>query len=307
MVRDAALVALVSLASILCLCFARVIWSRISASNMSNESEHPERETYSFRVRFTRSPTDTIECTESEVVLPFTGGGATLSLRNKKSDEPIKEAEHLALIGLGYASSLEAHNAGTFFETVIMVALARVRVGADFGYRAAKGLFTTEGLKWLEQQHGQRVLNDAHGLMVYATEPKPRFALSQAKMLRGASRDSFLAAFEAATHAKPSFSERERLAFSLFNASFFQPTADSRFLLLVMAVEALIEPFPRSQESQDHVKSLIAATQIAPISPADRDSMLGTLRWLKKESINQAGKRLVASRLSGRHYCYVRR
>lgn len=75
-----------------------------------------------------------------------------------------------------------------------MVALARVRVGADFGERAAKGFITNEGLKWLEQQHGQRMVNNVHGLMVYESDPPPRFALMNAKMTRGVSGESFLLA-----------------------------------------------------------------------------------------------------------------
>lgn len=257
---------------------------------------------YSFRIRVERSPTDTLEVAESELSLVEVSEAHRISLKNKTAEQPLKEAQHFVLMGTGYLTEEEARSAGESYEAVLMVALARVRVGVDFGYRAAKGSFTTEGLKWLEQQHGQRMLNDMHGLMVYTVEPKPLFALSTAKMLRGASKDSFLTAFAAAEMAKPTIDDRGRLAFSLFNASFFQPTADSRFLLLVMSIEALIEPSLRSPESQSHVKSLIAATKAAPIPPQERESMLGAIRWLQRESINQAGRRLVEARLGTRQY-----
>lgn len=257
---------------------------------------------YSFRIRVDRSPTDTIEVAEPELSLVAAAETRRISLKNKTADEPLKEAQYFVLMGTGYPTEAEAKSAGEAYEAVLMVALAHVRVGADFGYRAAKGSFTSEGLKWLEQQHGQRMLNDVHGLMIYTAEPKPRFALSTAKMLRGASKDSFLEAFAAAEKAHPAIDVRARLAFSLFNASFFQPTADSRFLLLVMSIEALIDPAPRSAESQSHVKSLIAATKVAPIPPQERESMLGAIRWLQRESINQAGRRLVEVRLGARQY-----
>lgn len=159
-----------------------------------------------------------------------------------------------------------------------------------------------EGLKLLEQQHGQRMLNDVHGLMTYVEHPPPKFALFKANMLRGANLQVFKDSFHLAAAAKPVFSQRERLAFVLFNASFFQPTADSRFLLLVVAIEALIEPEARSGEAQAHVKSLIAATNAAAIPDAEKASMVGTLRWLANESISQAGRRLVTSRLGTRQY-----
>lgn len=264
--------------------------------------QHAMSPAYAFRVRVDRSPTDTIECADSEIPLSDASETIGVSLRNKASGQPIKEAQHFALVGYGYVSEAAAREAGEFYEVVLMVALARVRVGADFGYRAAKGAFTNEGLKWLEQQHRERMLNDVHGLMVYQEEPRPRFALSKANMLRGASRESFLQAFHGAVVARPSLTERERLAFSLFNASFFQPTADSRFLLLVMSIEALIELSQRSVEAQNHVNSLIAATKGASIPREERESMLGSIRWLAKESINQGGRRVVTSRLGNREY-----
>lgn len=147
---------------------------------------------YSFRIRVERSPTDTLEVAESELSLVEVSEAHRISLKNKTAEQPLKEAQHFVLMGTGYLTEEEARSAGESYEAVLMVALARVRVGVDFGYRAAKGSFTTEGLKWLEQQHGQRMLNDMHGLMVYTVEPKPLFALSTAKMLRGASKDRSL-------------------------------------------------------------------------------------------------------------------
>ena len=257
---------------------------------------------FAFRIRVDRSPSDTIECAESELSLLKHADTVRISLKSTTPDQPLKESQHFVLVGKGYATASEAKSAGESYGVVFMVALARVRVGADFGSRATKGSFTDEGLKWLEQQHGERILNDEHCLMVFAAEPKPRFVRFKANMLRGISREAFLHAFAAAEKVQPQINDRERLAFSLFNASFFQPTADSRFLLLVMSIEAIIDPAPRSTEAQSHVMSLIAATNAASIPPEERESMLGAIRWLRKESINQAGRRIVTTRLGMRQY-----
>lgn len=284
------------------LALALLWWLLMHRRSMPSAPIEPRRNSHSFRIRIDRSPTDTIECAESELPLVEHANSVCVSLRNKSSDQPLKDAQHLVLVGTGYTTEREAKEAGKVYEVVLMVALARVRVGSDFGFRAAKGSFTSEGLKWLEHQRNERILNDVHGLMVYTAEPPPRFALTKAKMLRGASKETFLHAFKVAEIAQPCISDRERLAFSLFNASFFQPTADSRFLLLVMSIEALIELAARSAESQAHVKSLIATTKAALILPDERESMLGAIRWLSKESINHAGRRLVTARLGMRQY-----
>ena len=113
------------------------------------------------------------------------GENTSITLKNLTPEQPIKDAEQLAMSGHGYSSCHEAMEAGQKYQSALMVALARVRVGADFGQRAARGVYTEHGLKWLEQQVGHRVLNSAHGLMVFATDPKPRFAAASAKMVRG--------------------------------------------------------------------------------------------------------------------------
>jgi len=258
--------------------------------------------TFSFRIRVDRSPTDTIEVTDSELVLFEGAEMQRVSLKGQTVGQPLNDARHFVLLGTGYPTEAEAKTAGEFYETAFMLALARVRVGADFGDRSAKGLFTKEGLKWLEEQHGQRVFNNVHGLMVFPSDPKPQLAAFKAGALRSASKDSFTQAFAVATTKNFALDQRERLAFSLFNASFFQPSADSRFLLLVMAIEALIDPSPRSAESQAHVDWLTSATKTAVIPKEERESMLGAIRWLRKESIGQAGRRLVEARLGTRQY-----
>jgi hypothetical protein len=112
----------------------------------------------------------------------------------------------------------------------------------------------------------------------------------------------FEQAFLAAVEAKPQLTDREKLAYSLFNASFFRESADSRFLLLMMAVEALLDPAPRSDTERAHVEWLIQSTRDAALSVEARNSMAGALRWLLNESISQAGRRLSADRLGNRTY-----
>lgn len=257
---------------------------------------------YSFRIRFSRSPTDTIKFDGDEIKLSDVGSGESVYLRSSPREVLIKNAEQLVLIGDGYQSEDEAHEAGTRYMRILTVALAKVRVGAEFGARVGKSVVTYEGVKWLEAQQGQRILNDVHGLMVYLSRPTPKFARFSVKGIRGASVQSFQTIFASARRASGALSDREKLAFTLFNASFFLPTADMRFILLVMAIEALIEPEPRSAAAQEHVKQLISETKKAALPDAERSSMLGSLRWLLSESIAQGGCRLVTSRLGDREY-----
>lgn len=181
---------------------------------------------FSFRVRFYRSPTDTIQTEACEIALPHCDAPSPLRLHNPEPGGTILQATQLALVGDGYPSHEAALAAGQKYQGALMVALARHRIGADFGLRAPKGLITDHGLALLERQFGQRFLNSAHGLMAFETEPKPRFALVDASPLRGVKKEMFEAVFSDAAIARPQLTGRETLAFSLFNASFFRQSGD---------------------------------------------------------------------------------
>ncbi len=257
---------------------------------------------YSFRLRFLSSTTDTIQTESNEIFLENDSAQSPLRLNNPESDGAILTAKELVLTGDGYASENDAKRAGERSQSALMVAFARHRVGADFGLRSPKGSFTDFGLTMLQQELGQRVLNSEHGLMVFATEPKAKFASINATPVRGVDPERLRTAFSNASKANPEFSDREAVAFSCFNASFFRQTADSRLLLLMMAIEALIDLRPRSDAAIAHVESLILQTELAPLSANERASMIGSLRWLSNESISQAGRNLSIERLGARLY-----
>ena len=253
--------------------------------------------TYSFRIRVNRSPSYTINEDESELVIPSSDENISILLRSR-NELAIKDSDQFLLEGSGYKSAEEANIGGTKYQTALMVALAHVRVGVDFGQRAAKGFFTKNGLKLVEEQRGQRFLNNTHGLMVYQSEPKPLFIESNGQVRLGTNRDSFIEAFTKSVKKQPIIQNRELIAFTFFNASFFQPTIDTRFLLLVMAIEALIEPIERSNNAIAHIDSLIEKTKSSKLEKKEKNSIIDNLRWLKQKSINQSGKHLVTSRLA---------
>lgn len=179
-----------------------------------------------------------------------------------------------------------------------MVAAAKLRIGFDFGFRASKSYFTEKGLNLFNSP----ALNDVHGLMSFPTILEPKFISASAKNTNIIPQDKFIETLKSTLQNPTNFDDRTLLAYALFNASFFQPSADSRFLLLVMAIEALIEPDNRSTEAIEYVSKFISEIEKSSLEVAEKNSLLGSLRYLKKESINQAGKKLVSARLGERIY-----
>ena len=156
----------------------------------------------------------------------------------------------------------------------------------------------------LEAETGLRVLNDLHGVMFYESEPSPQFALFSASFLRGVSQEQFERAF---SHAVRRF--EDPVAEGSAGPRAFQRIILPEdlgcccFLMLVMAIEVLLEPASRSPAATAHVESLILATDNAgTLSCEEKASLQGSLRWLRFESINQTGRKLVVERLGNRKY-----
>ena len=115
------------------------------------------------------------------------------------------------------------------------------------------------------------------------------------------SEDRMREVFRVASATGPHHGEVETLAFDLYSASFFQSSADTRLLMLMMGLEILLTLQPRSHDARQHVAELMQATKEANLPSDEARSLLGSLSWLEKESISQAGRRLV-SRLEPRTY-----
>jgi hypothetical protein len=150
-----------------------------------------------------------------------------------------------------------------------------------------------------------KIRNNTHGLVAYPSTEQPVFVEVEnfdKSLVVLMPLDRFEKAFAAAIALNHMLTERERVAFSLFNASFFQSTADGRFLLLVMAVEVLIDPSDESPDVGQKIEEFITDVNNTSIDEEDKELLAERLGYLRRESIGKAGRRLVKDRLGGRIY-----
>lgn len=167
-----------------------------------------------------------------------------------------------------------------------------LQAAADISSKAAGQLLASARR---ERQRGRRVLQDVHGTQVFECSPDPLFATWDLDVIVRRSRERLLGLVAEVEEKNVSWSEREELAFDLFSASFFDPSADGRFLMLMMAVETLAHQEQRAAVVVAHIDHLIAATRSSDLAREDRDSLSSTLEELKKESIGRACRRLAKS------------
>ncbi len=254
---------------------------------------------FCFRIRLTVSDTARLHIAESEFALCES---PSVVLRPVGSSQSIKDAKKLVILGNGYDSFATASDEGAHWFDTVRVVLARLRIGADFGERSPRGHVSAELAQRLQDDNGISVMNDDPGVIVFECEREPTFFSATAAGVRMPNSDETSEVLRSAAILRPRYSDSERLAFDLFSASFFQPAADARFMMLMMALEVLIEPAPRSDDVLVHVDALVKSTHDSNMAPSEKQSILGSLRWLRTESIGQAGRRTVAARLEPRKY-----
>jgi hypothetical protein len=254
-----------------------------------------------FRIRLILSGPTRINSQEKQMVLAERAADGEDVVLRGLGESIIQDSAQLVVEGRNYRSEDEARAGGDRWRGLLEKAFAAVNLGADFGDRAPISVLTDAGAQIFEAQLGQPVLNDVHGVMTFECEPRPRFVSMGVTVSVGRSAEHLARAIAKAREIGATMSGAERLAYDLYSASFALPAADARFVMLMMAVETLIEPARRSDAARAHVEQLIAMTKEADLPTAERDSLVGSLRWLMDESISHAGRRLAAN-LDGRMY-----
>ena len=210
--------------------------------------------------------------------------------------ESLKDAETLTLRAEGFASSEVAEQAAVRCRGLVEKAFALSNIGADFGDRAAHGHLTTTGREMLGHGEDVQVLDDVHGVQVFEADPPPRFAGFHIGGIQvGRNVEQFKAAVLRVIEAEAVMSGPERLSYDLFSASHSLSNPDARFVMLMMAVETLIDPQLRTADVRAHVDHLTKATTESDLPKNEKASIKGTLEWLQRESIGQAGSRLAES------------
>jgi hypothetical protein len=247
---------------------------------------------YCFRIRFHLSYRVRIHSDAEELALPArAGSGESVILQSATLGKVLREAAELLLIGRCYASEPEAQGAGVHWRGTVQKALASLTVGADFGDReeaeGASRQTTEDGVRWIE---------DTFGVTVFRCEPWPRFPrLGSLTARTEIQEDRLLKAIGVANARGAVMSDTERLAYDLYSASFAEPSVDAQFVMRMMAVETLLDPAPRPAPVLEHVNDLIAQTQKADLPDDEVPSLVGSLKWLREESISRAGQNLAGS------------
>ena len=248
---------------------------------------------YCFRHRFEFPRSRKIGIEENAVTLWQTADDQRVRLVSLDADS-LKDSSSAAIVGEGFTSASDALVAAKRWRGILTRSFAGIQLGADFEDRAARGGLSDFVREGIFEEHGRSVLND-YGLNVFDCEPPPLFDRVGSAGLVVSARENWLRALDAAMSV-PEISDIERLAYDIYASAFVvQFSAEARFMLLMMALETLIEQAERDAPTRSHVDRLIEVTRISELPNREKASIAGSLQWLYVESVTRAGKKLAAT------------
>lgn len=254
-----------------------------------------------FRIRFRVGPETRIDVRAEELVLSETGG-VRVFLKSVDADQLVNDAAELVMRGQGYATESHAAIEGKRWVDALVIGTITEFIGAEFGERSPTGWLSPAGLELFSAAYpGSRVYNDSPGLHILPQSPQPIFSRIEANAIAGKNGDAIAAHVREAFNRSAELDEPSLLACEMYAASQFMPSDDSRFLMLMIAVEALIEANNGPTVQLEAIDELIKHLDGLSLSDDERRSLTQTIAGLKRESINSAGKRLSGT-LDGRTY-----
>jgi hypothetical protein len=256
---------------------------------------------YEFRLRFNLASTR-INANVPDLPLLNFPDGVELRLRSGRTGEAIQNLERAAVVGGPYRSVEDARTAGEKSKSALLHWALEHRLGVDFGDGHPRSRITEAGLEDFQRRLASPVRTDMHGLDVYEREPNLKFILIELTAQLGVNAESFVATFAREFKGARKISSKQSLSAEIYSSSFFDVSPRSRFITLVTAVEALLEPEPRSETVQLLIREMERLVHAPGIDKQTANSILGSLQWLKAESIGQAGRRLAARLLPDKKY-----
>lgn len=246
---------------------------------------------------------------ESQDSFSLSIGGRTFNFQAIRKNEPIKWPERHVITCGGFSTEQEAWEAGNRCKNALYMLGVKMRRSLELGNNKATSLSNDAHKRTIknayrEQGHEVRCYDYVNGLAVYPETPLPVFnaEVYGYGVAEGPPRPTFSDIFEENYRLNWSMNERESLACALYGAAQTEVTTRAKFIFLVNVVESLIEGKERDTQTLKHVEHLIELTEESALAQSAKSSLLGSLKWLRHESINHMCKELVTRHLGEKEY-----
>lgn len=208
----------------------------------------------------------------------------------------LNETNAIALGCGGFETEEDAYSQGTKLMNCLSVCGAILKIGIDTG--KAKILSGAgQPLKEIFEKVGAQLIDDVFGLSVYRDDIETGVISANASIICHLELERVTSALEKAYSLDSDFTKREKIAFDLYNSSFFEATTIARFLTLVSVLEVLSIKQDMDKEVIELIDCLIAQCKFADINKDNYDSVVNRLSILKKQSISYSIRQLLRKHL----------
>ena len=236
--------------------------------------------TYGFRIRFILSKDKSIEFSKdkTEIQLP--------------SRHKIIFFDNLIIKGSGFKSEEESRSIGEKIKTAILLASAKLRIGIDVG-KDKTNFYLGKIVKEKAKESGYCLIEDIHGLCVYPEDMPIKFVSGGVSVNIGTPDSMFIKEMiNAFSLINDNFQEKQHLSLELYNLSHFESSLRTQLLILVSAVECLVNRGPKSNDIINYINELIECTK-KNYEGSEKDGLVSRLGELKRDSISESCNKLV--------------
>jgi hypothetical protein len=217
----------------------------------------------------------------------------------------------LVLEGSGYPDEATAVAAARGWRRALTVAFARSHIGADFGPddRVAPETDVVaedppEYLRRVGVEPGDRIIGDAHRLLVFRSEPRPKFVYiwGQGVVTRGPAQ------FESSLNdtyprIAQEWSAEKSLAYRLVHAALRDTNPETQHIQLVTAIEVLLKQQDRPPAVLDVLNGFIdEVAERSDYEDGVQERLVEILRDDLDESISRAACDQLSAVLTGAYH-----
>jgi Apea-like HEPN len=264
-----------------------------------NKRLHLESLGYRVRIRIHPEPTFTLQIPDGAFEIRDEALGTQWTVRVGNPGAP-GDSPPITVTSTAFTTREEALVAAEQMKAALIAVSLEAGCGFAMTHRVPPTVFTEYGLSLMASGE-VKVLQDQLGSVVFQTPPATVFVYA-GPMQVGTLNDAtfFAPKLQTALNSARAACGRVSVAFELYASSRMENSARARFLLLVMAVEALVVRQQRSSEERALVDQALALLEKAKLSSPTMawESMAGVFRDAKRESISSAARRLFQSQLS---------
>ncbi len=213
------------------------------------------------------------------------------------------EATKFVILSGGYSTEEEALEYGFRVKDAVLCYGVKFRVGVDVGNDKASGFLSQFIKNKIFEEQGVRMIDDVHGVTAYSEEhPTSSMSVSATGLINARASDFFADQIITLLGNDIKINDQIKLAMELMTSSFFDAYPRSRFLTLILAAESILTPHDRPADVQALVDELKRYTKDSEITESEKNSILGSLNWLYKDSISKSLQKMATQYLPEKSY-----